>query len=141
MNRIAVNACPLCHFSTEFESVTLQELNSTAAGFVAGFSREDPEQSTIVVGRPMECVVSPLLAIVLAESRGDFRQFLDPLSRSIDRSLARDRFHNAVNVFQLLQRRPSLVLPFPSRPGGKPHGERLGKIFGRMCLRIPGREM
>src|SRR4051794_16802679 len=78
---------------------------------------------------------------MLFERLAEPAQWIDPLSRRDRRSLFRNLAHQFVDIFELLQRRPSLISRPPVRTRPQPHRKRFGEIFIRMALRIPEAEM
>ena len=66
---------------------------------------------------------------------------VDLLPAGEQRRLPGDFRHQLVDVFELLERRPSVVARPPVRAGPQPHGERLGEILVRMALRVPQPQM
>src|SRR5688572_2817741 len=89
----------------------------------------------------VELVAGALAPVVLAERALVVAERLDQLLVAHDRLHTADVRHQLVDVFQLAQRRPALVLATPAGARLQPDGERLGEVLGRMALRVPVTEV
>ena len=65
------------------------------------------------------------------------REGLDLRSGSVPWLRARQLLHQVVDVFELAKRRPAFIPPSPERARRQPDCKCLGKIFGRVRLRVP----
>src|SRR5262245_25468954 len=78
---------------------------------------------------------------MLAQSDCDLMQFLHFLVRCIGRHPPGKLFHRLINILQLAERGPALILSLPLWSGRDPYSKSFGKIFGGMRLGVPSREV
>src|SRR5690606_24099335 len=82
-----------------------------------------------------------LPAVVLFQCAGILGDRLDDLSIVDEWALTADLAHEPIDVLELRERRPPLILTPPFRLRLHPHGERFREILCRMALGIPMPEM
>src|SRR2546427_12595540 len=86
----------------------------------------------------MDGVVSSLPPVVFPQRFLQRWQTFDFTMRKAPGRLSGQFCHDLRDIFELSFRAPSSVLAPPLRPWPEPDSKGFGKIFGRMCLGIPG---
>src|SRR5579863_7798692 len=102
---------------------------------------EQPLQIAIVGFWRVESVECLLLPVMFGERLGELSYRIDPLPMREQRPLLGDFRHQLVDIFKLLERRPSLIARPPVRARPEPHGKRFGEILVRMALGVPEPKM
>src|SRR5688500_15866033 len=131
-------------FRDDLSHLTTHAPNETRGTFPVLVTRiigEDPMQIAIVNGGPIEVVTFAFAAIVFAQRDLKRLERFDLRARPVSRFRAGDVIHQLLDVLELSQRRPSSITSPPLRTWTQPHGKRLGKVFRRMSLRVPRRQM
>src|SRR5215470_15001051 len=128
---------PLCHKSSNSRTIAPDKHRSRLRPMVPGIGGEQPHQITVVGCWHIESIESLLFSVVLTKRLREVVEGVDLLSTGEQRPLPGDFRHQLVDIFQLLQCRPSGVTRSPIRAGPEPHGKRFGEIFIWMALRVP----
>src|SRR5437762_7103145 len=102
---------------------------------------KQPEQVPVVSLRRLEGVERLLFLVVLAQRLLKLTQRIETLPRRHQWPLPGDFVHQFIDIFELLQRRPSGIARPPVRTRPEPHREGFGEILIRMALRVPEPKM
>src|ERR1700730_18210533 len=132
---------PLRHQLSDSCTIAPDEHRSELGPVVLWIGGEQPQQITVVGCGRIEGVQSLFFSVVLAKRFREAVEGIDPLPTGEQRPLPGDFRHQLVDIFKLLQRRPSGVARSPIRAGPKPHSKRFGEIFIRMALCVPEAQM
>src|SRR3954447_2645575 len=103
--------------------------------------RKQPGEIAVVGLGRREGVERLLLLVVLFERLAEPTQRIDTLPSRARPRRSPDLAHQLVDIFDLLQRRPTSISRPPVRTGPQPHRKGLGEILVRMALRIPQPQM
>src|SRR5246127_2487533 len=104
-------------------------------------SGKEPGEIAVVRLRRREGIERLLFLVMVAKRLAELMQRIDPLPRRDERPLPGDFLHQFVDIFELLQRRPTGIARPPVRTRPQPHREGFGKILVRMALRVPEPKM
>ena len=141
VDRVLMGAGPVRHqFAQIAPHAAQHDRGRRPAAVLLGVGKQS-SQIAIIHGRVLRAVAGPLLFIMLTQCFFQVRKRVDLPPRADKRRFLGDFVHQLVDVVQLFQRRPTFVLRSPARAGTQPDGKRLGEIFRRMALRVPGVQM
>src|SRR6185503_12270886 len=118
-----------------------QETGGAYFRFVPWIVGEDTQQIAIVNSRPIEIIFLALLSIVFAQRRTQFGNWFNLGARAVAWLGSGQLVHQRVDVFKFSERRPAFVTSPPARTRRQPNCKRLGEVFSRMRLRVPGRQV
>src|SRR5258705_6625459 len=102
---------------------------------------EETGKVAVVRLRRLEGVERLLLLIMFAKRLAELIQRIGTLARRDRRPLPCDLAHQLVDIFKLLQRRPTGIPGPPVRPRPQPYRKGFGEILVRMALRVPATKM
>src|ERR1700756_3079599 len=102
---------------------------------------KQPREIAVVSLRWREGIERLLFLVVVAKRLAELMQRIDALARRDERALPGDLAHQFVDIFKLLQRRPSGIARPPVRTRPQPHREGFGEILVGMALRVPEPKM
>src|SRR5262247_2666520 len=81
INGVAVNARAFRDLAAEIAAVAAQEADRAGRGWAPGVGGKDATKVAVVIGRPLEIVMPPLLFVVLAQGYFDLAQPFDARPR------------------------------------------------------------
>ena len=89
----------------------------------------------------IESVTRALAAVVLPEGAAILAQRFDQIATDDERALTANLLHEPIDVLEFAQRRPAAIVATPARLRLQPDREGLGKVLGRVTLRVPVPQM
>src|SRR5262249_42740380 len=92
---------------------------------------KQPQEITVVCLRRLERIELLFLLVMVIQCLGELSQRIDALPYGEQWLFPSDFVHELVDVFKLLECRPSGVARPPVRPWPQPHRKSLGKILVR----------
>ena len=137
VHSIGVHAGAIGNAGAKLRTHTTQKPRGGRCGRILGVVREDAAQVLVVVRRPAPGEILSFLGVVLGKRAPQLAQRLNFALIDRDRRLAGDLAHQLVDVVELFQGRPALVVAAPVDMRIEPDRESLGEILDRVRLRVP----